>query len=257
MQSDDNLFLTHILSRAIGKQMAPGTKEQSQILVESVLGASVMGSKKWKIAITFTGEPFQRPNYRDYNNVLGWAQAARKLVICPLYTWYLYESRLDLNRPKHVLTMDDITKQKFCCFVIANPRGTVRNGFINRLRQRGLEYHAFGKYLKNQNRDIGENFTPPLLLEAYKEYAFVICFENTVIPNYITEKIVNPILAGTIPVYSGMNNVDKYINPARYLSLDGNDIASMDKLINRMVELYANPTARYEIINTHCYPLHK
>lgn len=42
-------------------------------------------------------------------------------------------------------------------------------------------------------------------------YRFSICFENTTFPGYITEKIFDCLVAGTIPVYLGAPDVDAYI----------------------------------------------
>ena len=45
-----------------------------------------------------------------------------------------------------------------------------------------------------------------------KNYKFSICFENTTnIDGYITEKIFDCFTAGTVPIYSGCPNIEKYI----------------------------------------------
>ena len=57
-------------------------------------------------------------------------------------------------------------------------------------------------------------------------YKFSICFENTVYPGYLTEKIIDCFVAGVIPIYLGDPDVGKvvpddiFINMRDYNSLD-------------------------------------
>lgn len=49
-------------------------------------------------------------------------------------------------------------------------------------------------------------------IETIKQYRFSICYENTHrVPGYITEKIFDCFAAGTIPIYWGASNIEKYI----------------------------------------------
>lgn len=44
-----------------------------------------------------------------------------------------------------------------------------------------------------------------------RNYKFVLCFENSVFPGYVTEKFFDALFAGTVPVYLGAPNVERYI----------------------------------------------
>ncbi len=48
-------------------------------------------------------------------------------------------------------------------------------------------------------------------LLVLKDYRFAICFENSHINGYLTEKIFSYFAAGCVPVYYGTPNVEKYI----------------------------------------------
>jgi hypothetical protein len=67
------------------------------------------------------------------------------------------------------------------------------------------------------------------LNEPYEEYAFSICIENYQINHYFSEKIVNPILCETTPIYLGCRNIDAYL-PNTYVSLSGTLKKDMDLL---------------------------
>lgn len=67
-------------------------------------------------------------------------------------------------------------------------------------------------------------------LLTLSNYKFSICFENmTHINGYITEKIFDCFFAGSIPVYWGADNIDKYIPSDCYI--DFRNFKSLDELI--------------------------
>lgn len=67
------------------------------------------------------------------------------------------------------------------------------------------------------------------LNEPYEEYAFSICVENFISNHYFSEKIVNPILCETTPIYLGCRNIDAYL-PNTYVALSGKLEKDMDLL---------------------------
>ncbi|MBU0579790.1 MAG: hypothetical protein KKA19_01320, partial [Candidatus Margulisbacteria bacterium] len=52
-----------------------------------------------------------------------------------------------------------------------------------------------------------------------KKYKFSLCFENAVFPGYITEKIFDAMFAGSIPVYLGAPDINKYIPANAFINL--------------------------------------
>jgi hypothetical protein len=53
-----------------------------------------------------------------------------------------------------------------------------------------------------------------------ESYQFHICIENYQCAHYFSEKIINPLLAGTTPVYLGCKNIESYF-PGSQLLLSG------------------------------------
>jgi hypothetical protein len=47
--------------------------------------------------------------------------------------------------------------------------------------------------------------------ETLGNYSFAVCFENMILEGYLTEKIFDCFFAGTIPIYLGAPDVEKYI----------------------------------------------
>jgi hypothetical protein len=55
--------------------------------------------------------------------------------------------------------------------------------------------------------------------KTLRNYKFALCIENTEFPGYITEKIFDCILCGTIPVYRGAPDIDNFIPPGVFIDL--------------------------------------
>jgi hypothetical protein len=135
-----------------------------------------------------------------------------------------------LNGPKRL---------KFCAAIISNFFSTdgFRLKFIKELSKYkkvdigGKRYNNIGKPIVNKN-----NF-----LSSYK---FSIAMENSEGDGYISEKILDAFMAGTIPIYYGDYMVDEYINPKAYILIKGEkDIyKKIDyiKKIDNNDELYKN-----------------
>lgn len=69
--------------------------------------------------------------------------------------------------------------------------------------------------------------------ELFKDYKFVICFENSFIDDYITEKLPNVMLGNSIGIYRGASNVGEFFNTKSFINYDeyGSDEAVIEKII--------------------------
>ncbi|KAF0208854.1 MAG: glycosyltransferase family 10 [Actinomycetota bacterium] len=54
-------------------------------------------------------------------------------------------------------------------------------------------------------------------VDVLGDYRFSLCFENTAFPGYITEKIFDCLVGGTIPVYLGAPDIADYVPPEAYI----------------------------------------
>jgi hypothetical protein len=68
-----------------------------------------------------------------------------------------------------------------------------------------------------------------------KSYKFTIAFENTYQVGYTTEKLWQPFLANSIPIYCGDPNVTRDFNPKAFINC--NDYDNFDDVIKRVIEL--------------------
>jgi GR25 family glycosyltransferase involved in LPS biosynthesis/glycosyltransferase involved in cell wall biosynthesis len=126
-------------------------------------------------------------------------------------------------------------KEKFCSFVVSNKRTLEGNQYRHELLKAIIETtnlpidiygYSSTEYSKIYPGD--ERIKYPLRgkedvpfgTEPYEQYRFNICIENVVSNHYFSEKIVNPSIYNTIPVYLGCRNIDDYIEDK--IKLKGN-----------------------------------
>lgn len=71
-----------------------------------------------------------------------------------------------------------------------------------------------------------------------KAYKFTIAFENSIRPGYVTEKIMEPLAAGSVPIYMGDESVLKDFNSKTFIY--ANDFSNFGDLIEYVKEVDNN-----------------
>jgi hypothetical protein len=130
------------------------------------------------------------------------------------------------------------SKQKFCCMVVSNPNAKERIEFFHKLSQY-KQVDSGGRYLNNIGGPV------PNKPEFIKDYKFVISFENSSYPGYATEKIVQPMLVNSIPIYWGDPTVGRDFNTKSFINI--NDFASVEEAIEYIIELDKNEEKYLEL----------
>jgi hypothetical protein len=87
-----------------------------------------------------------------------------------------------------------------------------------------------------------------LAIEMYKPFKFVVAFENRQdMPGYISEKITNAYLAGSIPIYFGAPDIDKYFNPNSMV--DCNKFPTLRDCALKVIEIDNNDALYQKMIS--------
>jgi len=145
-----------------------------------------------------------------------------------------------LIRPTGFDARELLAREKFCSFVVSNPRGPERNKFFRRLN-RAKHVDSAGRHFNNTGQRVRDKQS--FLLD----YRMNLAFENTRSEGYITEKLVEPLLAGCIPIYWGAPDVARDFNPGCMINVT--DFADFDSAIEHILAVDANPEARLAILN--------
>ena len=72
-------------------------------------------------------------------------------------------------------------------------------------------------------------------VEPYENYEFHIAIENMESNHYFSEKITNPMLCGTVPIYLGCRNIEEYF-PGKVIRLNGDIEHDIELLKNILRE---------------------
>ena len=149
------------------------------------------------------------------------------------------------------------TKKKFCAFIVSNPRARDRIRFFRQLSKykkidsfgplfnnqkvpRGLieKYKYDGRKLRQELKEENDSFICNSFLvnqELFRDYKFVICFESSYAKDYITEKLPNVMMANSVGIYRGAENIGEFFNTKSFINYD--DYESYNKMIEKIREL--------------------
>lgn len=144
----------------------------------------------------------------------------------PLWSGYDIKK---LTLPKDL--KDFKQKKKFCCMLVSNPDAKERIEFFHKLSSY-KKVDSAGRYLNNIGYPVENK------IEFIKDYKFVISFENSSYPGYTTEKLIEPMLVNSIPIYWGNPVVGDDFNTNSFINVT--DFKSYDEAVNYIIELDNN-----------------
>jgi alpha-1,3-fucosyltransferase 10 len=102
---------------------------------------------------------------------------------------------------------------------------------------RHIEIDSYGRFLNNQSvEDLGGQTK----IATIARYHFCIAFENSISPDYVTEKLFDPLYAGTVPVYLGAPNVNEFAPENSYINVG--DFAGPRELAAYLRHLVETPS---------------
>ena len=213
--------------------------DNATILVESIFGNySYLQYKKWSATILFTGESdySNTMNVSEYDCVLGFEDTRDNFVKCPLCIIFLVTNPSILKEIENADTpVPSEIPPNHASIIISNAyHGKERLQFFNTVRQK-MTVFSGGKYENNVDLVVPGSYNSFEMVDFYKRGKFAITMENNYKPYYVTEKIVNGLRAGVIPVYWGTSRVSEFFNPRRFLHLKSEPTnEDMNDLIDRM-----------------------
>ena len=149
-------------------------------------------------------------------------------------------------------------KSKFCAFIVGNDYAKDRIDFFHKL-SKYKKVDSYGRVCNNAkiSEDLIKKYkrkgvsmeqalqekAQPFVLkfnalnqELFREYKFVICFENSYAKDYISEKLPNVMMANSIGIYRGAPNVDEFFNTDSFINYE-NYGCSYDAMIEKIIEL--------------------
>ena len=202
--------------------------------------------------IFFIGENLF-PNFNECDWAFSFDATEGRNIRLPLWTIQMGESPLELLQPTSDPEQVLARKSRFCAFVYSNPECEVRNRFFRILSGR-KQVDAAGKLFNNTEGLSGRTAASAFhdLPAFYGRYKFVIAFENNSAPNYTTEKIVAPLLGGSVPIYWGNPDIAKEFDPRSFIN--AHDFDSLEALADHVVKVDTDDSLYLEYLTAPRFP---
>jgi hypothetical protein len=163
-------------------------------------------------------------NLCDYALAHSRIQLGDRYFRAPYYRFSRELEHIDCRIPS-----ERALKRKFCNFLSSSGwADPVREEFFQKLSAY-KRVDSGGRILNNMGRRIKNK------MAFISDYKFTIAFENSVLPGYTTEKIVEAMAANSLPLYWGNPDAGKDFNKAAFVCI--NDFDTLDAAVDEIIRL--------------------
>ena len=180
--------------------------------------------------IVFVGESCV-PDFNQFDYAVGFDDLTfgDRYLRIPLFARYGDFRRLCSLPPLAPADEGTLLNRGFCSFVVSNDDGDpARVEFFRRL-SKYRPVASGGKILNNVGGRVPDKSA------FIAQYKFNIAFENSVVPGYTTEKVMEPLAVRSVPVYYGNPRIDADFDLACMVRVASRD--DMDRAIEEIVRL--------------------
>jgi hypothetical protein len=248
-----NNFFTHTLDLC-------GIRYKLTKFWPDVLIYSVFGNRHQKFSckkLFYTGENV-KPDFSqcDYSISFDTTPDPRNLRL-PVYIYHAWYQSRGLGLSEGIKPMLEILlnrvnaptfsepRDRFCSFIFGNGKPQRRNEFFQTLSAY-KSVDSAGRWMNNTGYRVDNK------IKFLRHYKFNIAFENESAEGYTTEKILDPLLSGAIPIYWGNPGVADDFAPGSYIN--AMDFSSDDELIAVIREIDQNDDLFRQYQNAACFP---
>ena len=163
----------------------------------------------------------------------------RRAIRLPLYAQVL-DDGAPLLRPSGYDGSRHLGRSGFCSFVVSNPICRIRNRIFKTIHRR-RPVASGGRHFNNTGGAV------PDKLAFLRRHRFNIAVENSRSPGYITEKLIDPLLAGSIPIYWGAPDVLRDFDPRCMINVA--DFDDLGALAAEVMRIDGDIEARRSMLN--------
>ncbi len=217
-------------------------------VIHSVFGYEFLRYES-AIRIAFIGENV-RPDFNlsDYAFGYDWLQFGDRYQRAPNFLLYPSWQLLLQNSQSEAAPAAKIRPPGFCAFLYSNTQAQpMRDQLLDRLAEIAPVDSA-GGHRRNMAALAVKAYASgweEAALEWFRHYRFVISVENSSTPGYTTEKIVQALAAGSIPIYHGDPYIERVFNPERMINVHR---LGLEGAIAKVQELEADPQAYAAVV---------
>jgi Glycosyltransferase family 10 (fucosyltransferase) C-term/Alpha-(1,3)-fucosyltransferase FucT N-terminal domain len=192
------------------------------------------------LKVFWTGEPHRyRPSDYDYTVSFDIANRRSHLRF-PIFVWYQLADALDGIPGVRPTYAEWKGRARFCNFIYADPRPSERKLFFDALAR--LRPVAAPGVVRNNEPPVpggrAVDDWRPRKVNFQQQFRFTIAFENRSQSGYTSEKLIDALAAGTIPIYWGNPDIAIDVDPRAFIN--ASEFASYDELARYVVEVDEN-----------------
>lgn len=247
---EDNCYI-----RALRRSFDVEWAKDPDFVFYSVFGTEFTRYPK-AVKIFLTDEPVI-PNFNDCDYAVGPMRMYLddRYFRRPPYAGYgeqHWEKRFGQMLQKRAALPDSMYERRFCNFIYSNAvhgsGAALRMEFCKKLSAYrtvdcpGRVLHNMpdalaARYVKGTVADVQSRrrHWDEEKLEFLSGYKFTIAFENTAMNGWVTEKLLHPFLAYSIPIYWGAPDVTRLFRPQAFINCM--DYPDLDAVVRRVQEL--------------------
>lgn len=199
----------------------------------SLMGTRRIDGTNWTIRFSMEGPqyyPIVRVKKQAYRESKFYSTTSYESEIpLPYFSWAEYK----IHSPP--IDYDSAIKGAVFLARNCNSRNN-REQLIRQLQATSFRVDSLSTCLQNAKPPPGVNLKDKI--QVMQHYLFYLAFENQNEPDYITEKLWGPLVAGTVPVYFGAPNVKEHVPNRSIIVVD--DFESIDHLAAYLEKLASN-----------------
>lgn len=220
-------------------------ERDADYVFHSCLGNEVL--KYSGVRIFATGENVS-PNFNTSDYALAFDQMEFGDRYCRLPLFRLYRdafAALCAPRPP----ADEVLAQKegFCAYVVSNLKDSApERTRIFDLLSAYKPVASGGKWRNNVGGPVADK------LEFQSKHKFVIAFENSSTPGYLTEKFAEAAQANAVPIYWGDPTVGSLFNPRAFVNC--HDFPNLEAAVERVKQIDADDGLCRQMLSEPWFP---
>lgn len=186
------------------------------------VAASIEKAKQeGRMVIVCDGEPTSVPEGADLvlTTKRAVAETMSHAYYVPSYVFQMTEYGLPPSALLRSTKAEDVRAKAFCVFAYSNCCEDFEG-----VRRRKELYEVLQRLSGERVENIGHCYNSdvkgahPHNHKTFSSYKFVISFESVRHRGYVSEKMSNALIAGSVPIYWGAEDVDEHFNPQRFVN---------------------------------------
>lgn len=198
------------------------------------------------VKIFMSGEAIA-PNFNECDYAIGYD----RIIFGDRYfrrpVWLEEEMPVSRN-----ISLEAALNRRFCNFIYSNDKYGIGSSLRKEFAKKLMQYKRVdcpGKVLNNMTNAIEDRYGDWRRdkINFIGQYKFTIAFENSSLEGYTTEKMTQPLAAGSIPIYWGSPDVTLDFNEKAFVYANGYE-KRLDELVEKIVKLDQDNEAYMQMI---------